>query len=102
LCQFFNVFNARSSEHSAFHRLFSNGWLWIALATSLALQLAVVYVPGLQRAFSTTALAWTDWASCVTLASSVLWVSELAKLARRVFRAAPRASETRARTPAAR
>ncbi|HSA70945.1 MAG TPA: cation-translocating P-type ATPase, partial [Burkholderiales bacterium] len=79
----FTVFNARSDERSAFSGLFSNLWLWGAVLFSLALQAAVIYVPFLQQAFSTVALGARDWLVCAAVASSVLWVRELAKLARR-------------------
>src|SRR5918992_583058 len=52
--QLFNVLNARSDEQSAFLGLFHNKWLWMALALSLVLHIAVLYVPFLQQAFSTT------------------------------------------------
>ena len=51
LFQLFNVFNARSDERSAFHGLFRNDWLWSAIGLSLALQVAVIYIPFLQSAF---------------------------------------------------
>ena len=54
--QLFNVFNARSDDRSAFAGLFANRWLWAALALSLGLQIAVVYIPVLQAAFSTVSL----------------------------------------------
>ncbi len=81
--QLFNVFNARSDEQSAFVGLFSNNWLWAAAALSLSLHVAVVYVPFLQQAFSTTALALSDWMICIAVASSVLWLRELSKMAAR-------------------
>src|SRR5690606_26730105 len=56
LFQLFNVFNARSDEKSAFAGLFENGWLWAAVLFSLVLQFSVVYLPFLQKAFSTTPL----------------------------------------------
>jgi Ca2+-transporting ATPase len=34
LFQLFNVFNARSDEDSAFHRLLQNPWLWAAVVAS--------------------------------------------------------------------
>ena len=82
--QLFNVFNARSDEQSAFVGLFGNNWLWAAVALSLSLHVAVVYVPFLQQAFSTTALAPSDWMICVAVASSVLWLRELSKIAARM------------------
>jgi Ca2+-transporting ATPase len=78
--ELFNVFNARSDEHSAFRHLFTNHWLWIAVGLSLALQVLVVYVPFLQRAFGTVSLSAADWLFCLTVASSVLWLRELSKI----------------------
>jgi Ca2+-transporting ATPase len=83
LFQMFNVFNARSDTHSAFYELFHNVWLWGAVALSLLLQVAVIYVPFLQSAFSTVPLRASDWLTCVLVASSVLWVREVAKAVRR-------------------
>jgi Ca2+-transporting ATPase len=78
--QIFNVFNARSDERSAFRGFFQNHWLWAALALSLLLHVAVVYVPVLQQAFSTQSLSLADWFRCAAVASSVLWLRELSKL----------------------
>ncbi len=80
LFQMFNVINARSDERTAFDRLFTNRWLWTAIALSLGLQLAVVYVPVLQRAFGTVDLSFSDWVRCAGVASSVLWLREVSKL----------------------
>jgi len=78
--QLFNLFNARSEERSAFAGLFSNHGLWGAVLVSLALHAAVVYLPFLQRAFSTVSLAPSDWLVCAAVASSVLWLRELSKV----------------------
>ncbi len=80
LFQAFNVLNARSDERSAFVHLFRNGWLWGALGVSVLLQVLVVYVPALQRAFGTVPLTAGDWTFCTVVASSVLWVREISKL----------------------
>jgi P-type Ca2+ transporter type 2C len=80
LFSLFTVFNSRSDERSAFAELFSNGWLWGAVALSVLLQAAVIYVPFLQQAFSTVALSARDWLVCAAVASSVLWLRELSKL----------------------
>jgi Ca2+-transporting ATPase len=76
----FAVFNARSDEQSAFVGMFSNGWLWGAIALSLVLQVAVVYLPVLQAAFSTVSLSAGDWLRCAVVGSSVLWLRELSKV----------------------
>jgi Ca2+-transporting ATPase len=86
----FTVFNSRSDERSAFSGLFSNPALWISVAASLLLQVAVVYLPFLQQAFSTTALSGADWLYCLTLGSSVLWLREAWKVIARSSRHARR------------
>ena len=77
--QLFNGFNARSDRDSAFDDLFSNRWLWAAVGVSVALQCAVLYVPFLQRAFSTEALSGSDWLFGAVIASSALWLREIEK-----------------------
>ena len=79
LFQLFNALNARSDRRSAFEGFLSNHWLWGAIGLSVALQLAVVYLPFLQQAFSTVPLTLGDWTRCVAVASSVLWLRELSK-----------------------
>ncbi len=86
LAQLFNVFNARSDVTSAFHYLFTNTWVWLAILLSLLLQAAVLYLPPLQRAFSTVPLNLTDWLICIMVASLVLWGRELTKLVTRLAR----------------
>jgi P-type Ca2+ transporter type 2C len=76
----FTVFNARSEQRSAFAALFSNYWLWGAVLLSLLLQIAAIYLPFLQQAFSTVALSARDWLTCAAVGSSVLWLMEGKKL----------------------
>ena len=86
LAQLFNAFNARSGETSAFRGLFANRWLWGAVVLSVALQVAVVHMAWLNQAFGTVPLSAAQWATCVAMASSVLWAREVVKLVRRVLR----------------
>jgi Ca2+-transporting ATPase len=83
--QLFNVFNARSGDSTAFHGLFSNGWLWLAVLISALLQVVVIYVPFLQQAFHTVPLGLNDWLICIVVGSTVLWAVELEKLVRRLL-----------------
>ena len=85
LAQLFNCFNARSETRSAFHQLFANHWLWGAVALSVALQIAVVHSRWLNAAFGTVPLTAGQWATCVGMASLVLWFSELRKLVARLI-----------------
>jgi P-type Ca2+ transporter type 2C len=94
LAQLFNSLNARSETTTAFHRMFSNRWLWVAIGVVFLLQVAVVHLPVLNVAFSTEPLSLGQWLVCLAMASVVLWVGELRKL---ITRAA-----TRGRVPAGR
>jgi len=86
LFSLFTVFESRSEERSAAAGLFANRWLWGAVLLALALQLAVTRIPFLQEAFSTVSLGAGDWLRCAAVASSVVWLRELVKLAARVRR----------------
>ena len=85
LAHLINAFSARSASTSAFAHLFTNPWLWGALGLSLLLQVAVAHLDFLNLAFGTVPLTLEQWVLCVAMASTVLWVSELRKLARRAF-----------------
>jgi Ca2+-transporting ATPase len=58
----------------------------VAIAVSVLLQVVVVYVPFMQRAFSTVPLGAGDWLRCLVAASAVLWVREVTKAVGRVRR----------------
>jgi magnesium-transporting ATPase (P-type) len=88
LAQLFNCLNARSDRTTAFRHLFTNGWLWGAIALSVVLQVAVVQLPFLNEAFDTVPLGIDDWLVCIGLASVVLWADELKKLAAHLSRGA--------------
>lgn len=77
--QMFNALASRSSRQSVFVGLFSNKWLWGAIALSVVLQLVVIYVPFLNTAFGTTPLSGMEWVECICLAAIVLVASEIYK-----------------------
>ena len=84
LVQVFHTFNARSQVGSAFTaKLFTNGWLWAAVAVCLRLQVAAVYTPLLQTVLHTTSLTYTDWAVVLGLSVIPVGVVELVKSLRR-------------------
>lgn len=87
--QLFNCFSARSETQSAFDHLFTNKWLWAAVALSAALQIAVVHLPVFNVAFGTAPLALAQWGVCLLMGSSVLWLSEAWKWALRRTQAKP-------------
>ena len=64
LFQFFNVFNARSENGSAFNaRFFDNRMLWLSLVGTLALQAVAVHWAPASQLFGTTGMRTSDWAS---------------------------------------
>jgi P-type Ca2+ transporter type 2C len=84
LFQLFNVFNARLERSSALSRhSFTNRWLWMALAGVLLLQIAVVHAPPLQTIFDTADLTPAQWCLATGIASSILVLDEVRKLALR-------------------
>lgn len=78
--QMFNAFSSRSDEQSAFAYLFRNHWLYLAVGISIALHVAVIYVPGMQEAFSTVPISFADWLLWAGAGSFVLWFREFSKL----------------------
>ncbi len=78
--QLFNCFNSRSARASAFVGMFETPLLWAAVGLSLVLQVLVVSVPALGRAFGTVPLSPQDWLICFGMASVVMWANELLKL----------------------
>jgi Ca2+-transporting ATPase len=85
LASMFTCFTSRSDTASAFRHLFGNPWLWGAVTLSVVLQVAVVNLAFLNLAFSTVPLDVGQWITCAAMASAVLWVSELRKLASRAW-----------------
>ena len=78
-----------SDRTSAFRRLFTNRWLWGAIALSALLQVAVVQLPFLNDAFDTAPLGRHEWLISLGLASVVLWAGEAKKLVERRLRKRP-------------
>jgi Ca2+-transporting ATPase len=89
LAQTAHTLNARSRRGSAFtRRLFTNGWLWGAIATCIALQVVAVTVPLLTRVLQTTALGANDWGLVAGTSLAPVAVVEFVKRWQRPARAA--------------
>ena len=82
--QVFNSFNCRSRTKSVFQLgFFSNPYLFIAIVTSVLLQISAVYVPFMQRMLGTVGLQAKDWGLIVLVASSIFIADEIRKLIQR-------------------
>ncbi|MCM2288142.1 MAG: HAD-IC family P-type ATPase [Sulfuritalea sp.] len=100
LFQFFNIFNARSEEGSAFNRqFFANRKLWLALAAVVGLQVLVVHWGPAQAIFDTVPLSLKDWALAVAIAASVLLLDESRKFLLRLFGGGSPTSTSEPRRP---
>lgn len=96
-----NAFSARSDTASMVHRLWTNPWLWGAVALSVALQIAVVHVPALNEAFSTAPLTLAQWGTCAVLALVVPIAIEARKAILRLRSRGAAAVRSGARAPGA-
>jgi Ca2+-transporting ATPase len=84
LGQVFHAFGARSREKSIFSRwILKNPWVWGAVGLCLALQVAAVSVPFLNRLLRTVPLSAEDWGVVLAGAMAPVLLHELVKLVRR-------------------
>jgi len=78
--EWFRAFNARSDEHTVFKLgLFRNRWLIMSIGLAILLQMAVVYVPFLQVAFSTVPLSLGEWGIALLAGGSLFTIEEIRK-----------------------
>lgn len=81
LIEFFNAFNCRSLDFSLFKvGVFSNKWLWLAIAWECVMLGLVVYLPVLQEPFHTFPLTPSDWVICILSASTIFIAAEVYKI----------------------
>ena len=77
ILQLVNTLSVRHAHTTMFAGLFTNHWLWLALAAGLLLQLLVVYLPILNTAFSTVPLDGEHWLLVIGCAVVFIIVEEL-------------------------
>jgi Ca2+-transporting ATPase len=83
LGEMFHSFNMRSRRQSVFGLKTHNALLWGALILSLALSLAIIYVPLLSDMFSLAPLSPLEMGVALGLSISIIPVVELVKLVQR-------------------
>lgn len=78
--QLFHAFNVKT-DHTLFtKKLFNNKVLWGAFALGIVLQIAIIYIPGLNSLFKVIPLTLPQLAICFGLAMSTILVMEIVKL----------------------
>jgi len=80
LMELINAVNARSLKYTVFKvGVFKNKFLWVAILSSLGLQLMVLYIPALHSVFNVTYPQLFDWAIAVAFTSIVFFSIEVGK-----------------------
>jgi Ca2+-transporting ATPase len=80
LMELANAISARSLKHTVFKvGLFKNKFLWIAVLSSFALQLLVLYTPPLQALFDVRTPELIDWATAILFTLIVFGSLEIGK-----------------------
>jgi len=78
--EWFRAFNARSAEHTVWKLgVFRNRWLLMSISLAVFLQMAVVYLPFLQVAFTTVPLGIDMWAIAILAGGSLFVIEETRK-----------------------
>ena len=81
ISQLGNVLAIRSSRDSLFKiGISSNLPLLLTVLLTFGLQIAVIYLPSMQKLLNTTALKWQDLVICIVVSTGVFWAVELKKL----------------------
>lgn len=83
MAEIFHSFNMRSRRHSVFTLKKQNLFLWGAMALSLILTTAVIYIPFLSEAFSFEHISAAEYFTALGLAFTVIPIVELVKFIQR-------------------
>ncbi|MFC2062486.1 cation-translocating P-type ATPase, partial [Chloroflexota bacterium] len=79
--EWFRAFNARSDEYTVFKLgIFRNRWLVASISLAVLLQMAVVYLPFMQVAFSTVPLGIDKWGIAILAGGSLFVIDETRKI----------------------
>ena len=86
MIQVWNLFNAKTlgSSHSAFRYLWRNRGLLIVLVMIIVGQWLIVEYGG--EMFRTDGMNWKEWAAVIGLTSIVMWVGEVWRMFKRIWK----------------
>jgi len=92
--ELFNCYNCRHKIQSLFKiGWFGNKWLNLAVLSSLALTLAVMYIPGIGKAFHLVPLSLVDWEVTIILGFTLVIFVETVKFVIRLTSQPKRATQ---------
>ncbi|MGL5417188.1 MAG: calcium-translocating P-type ATPase, PMCA-type [Clostridium sp.] len=78
MSQLFHVFECRSERHSIFEvKIFSNPYLVLAVAISIGMLMAVLYIPFLQGVFHTVPLLFKHWTIVLSFSGSIALINSI-------------------------
>lgn len=84
IAEMFYLFACRSLTHSAWHiGLFSNKWLIVGVSVQIIGQLAITYLPAMNRLFQTAPIGIEVWLRIVAIAALASLVVAIDKRLRR-------------------
>ena len=73
--------NARSDEHTIFKLgILKNHWLLMGIGVAVLLQMAVIYIPFLSKAFQTSPLSISQWGIVLTAGATLFAIEEVRKV----------------------
>jgi Ca2+-transporting ATPase len=78
--QWYNAFNCRFATQSIFNkRIFSNGYVWLALGGNFIMQVLAVYNSWFNKILHTKPISFVEWALVLTLGFSIILADEARK-----------------------
>lgn len=90
MCEIFHSLNLRSRDKSIFRIKGHNRFLFAAMLLSFVLTVGVIYIPGLNTAFSLTALSAAGFFTAIGIAALIIPIVELIKAVQRAVQRAGR------------
>jgi len=81
ISELIRAYTSRSERYSLLQiGIFSNKWMQYAVLSSLAILLAIIYVPVLQPIFNTITLGWREWSLMLPLLFAPAIAAEITKI----------------------
>ena len=86
MTQLFHAFNIRSGRQSFVVGIFKNKWMPMAFVLSVALQIFVVLIPGLNGFFKVAQLSGMQWLYVMVASFAIVPICEIVKFIKSIIR----------------